>query len=45
MVPFRLPNSTLMPTGNEPDFATPYLYNYLNKQWKSVNQSRAQANQ
>lgn len=30
---------------NEPDFATPYLYNYLNKQYKSVNQSRALANQ
>jgi putative alpha-1,2-mannosidase len=30
---------------NEPDFATPYLYNYLNKQWKSVNQSRAQSRQ
>lgn len=30
---------------NEPDFATPYLYNYLNKQWKSVNQSRQLANQ
>lgn len=30
---------------NEPDFATPYLYNYLNKQHKSVNQTRALANQ
>lgn len=28
---------------NEPDFATPYLYNYINKQWKSVRQSRALA--
>lgn len=34
-----------MNIGNEPDFATPYLYNYLNKQWKSVQQSRALANQ
>lgn len=25
---------------NEPDFATPYLYNYINKQAKSVQQSR-----
>lgn len=25
---------------NEPDFATPYLYNYINKQAKSVMQSR-----
>lgn len=30
---------------NEPDFATPYLYHYLNKQYKSVNQTRALANQ
>lgn len=30
---------------NEPDFATPYLYHYINKQYKSVNQSRALANQ
>lgn len=30
---------------NEPDFATPYLYNYLNKQHKSVNESRILANQ
>ncbi|KAF1357520.1 putative alpha-1,2-mannosidase [Lizonia empirigonia] len=37
--------NTIMNIGNEPDFATPYLYNYLNKQWKSVNQSRAQARQ
>ncbi|KAF2116762.1 glycosyl hydrolase [Lophiotrema nucula] len=37
--------NTLMNIGNEPDFATPYLYNYINKQWKSVNQSRALANQ
>ena len=35
--------TTLMNIGNEPDFATPYLYNYINKQWKSVNQSRALA--
>jgi putative alpha-1,2-mannosidase len=26
---------------NEPDFQTPYLYNYINKQWKSVEMSRA----
>ena len=25
---------------NEPDFATPYLYNYINKQAKSVQMSR-----
>jgi putative alpha-1,2-mannosidase len=30
---------------NEPDFATPYLYNYINKQYKSVNQTRALANE
>lgn len=30
---------------NEPDFATPYLYNYLNKQHKSMHQSRQLANQ
>ena len=30
---------------NEPDFATPYEYNYINKQFKSVNQSRILANQ
>jgi putative alpha-1,2-mannosidase len=28
---------------NEPDFQTPYLYNYLNKQHKSVTQSRSLA--
>ncbi|KAK2602299.1 hypothetical protein N8I77_008846 [Diaporthe amygdali] len=37
--------TTIMNIGNEPDFATPYLYNYLNKQHKSVNQTRALANQ
>ncbi|KAI0470744.1 glycosyl hydrolase [Xylariaceae sp. FL0804] len=37
--------TTIMNIGNEPDFATPYLYNYLNKQHKSVNQSRSLANQ
>ncbi|KAI0123432.1 glycosyl hydrolase [Xylariales sp. AK1849] len=37
--------TTIMNIGNEPDFATPYLYNYLNKQYKSVNQSRILANQ
>lgn len=30
---------------NEPDFATPYLYNYINKQAKSVMQSRSLATQ
>jgi putative alpha-1,2-mannosidase len=30
---------------NEPDFQTPYLYNYINKQWKSVKRSRALARQ
>ncbi|KAK8058436.1 alpha-mannosidase [Apiospora phragmitis] len=37
--------TTIMNIGNEPDFAHPYLYHYLNKQWKSVNQSRQLANQ
>jgi putative alpha-1,2-mannosidase len=37
--------TTIMNIGNEPDFATPYLYHYINKQWKSVNQSRALARQ
>jgi predicted alpha-1,2-mannosidase len=37
--------TTIMNIGNEPDFATPYHYNYINKQFKSVNQSRALANQ
>ncbi|GES57475.1 glycosyl hydrolase [Aspergillus terreus] len=32
--------TTLMNIGNEPDFATPYLYNYINKQAKSVQMSR-----
>ncbi|KAF7566832.1 glycosyl hydrolase [Pyrenophora tritici-repentis] len=35
--------NTLMNIGNEPDFQTPYLYNYINKQYKSVYQSRALA--
>ncbi|KAL2815526.1 glycosyl hydrolase family 92-domain-containing protein [Aspergillus granulosus] len=30
---------------NEPDFATPYLYNYINKQYKSVLRSRELAYQ
>ncbi|KAK5698969.1 hypothetical protein LTR97_006618 [Elasticomyces elasticus] len=34
----------LISHSNEPDFATPYEYNYLNKQWKSVRQSRSLAN-
>ncbi|WPH01986.1 Hypothetical protein R9X50_00484000 [Acrodontium crateriforme] len=37
--------TTIMNIGNEPDFATPYEYNYLNKQWKSVRESRILANQ
>ena len=37
--------TTLMNIGNEPDFATPYLYHYINHQHKSVNQTRALANQ
>lgn len=37
--------TSIMNIGNEPDFATPYLYNYISKQWKSVNQSRALGNQ
>ena len=37
--------TTIMNIGNEPDFPTPYLYNYINKQYKSVNKSRALANQ
>ena len=32
--------TSIMNIGNEPDFATPYLYNYVGKSWKSVNQSR-----
>ncbi|KAL4796892.1 glycosyl hydrolase family 92-domain-containing protein [Aspergillus venezuelensis] len=32
--------TTLMNIGNEPDFATPYLYHYLNKQYKSVQRTR-----
>ncbi|KAJ5460041.1 uncharacterized protein N7458_001593 [Penicillium daleae] len=37
--------TTLINIGNEPDFATPYLYNYINKQAKSVERSRSLANQ
>ncbi|KAI2642292.1 glycoside hydrolase family 92 protein [Xylaria nigripes] len=37
--------TSLMNIGDEPDFATPYHYNYINKQYKSVNQSRALSNQ
>ncbi|KAF2196787.1 hypothetical protein GQ43DRAFT_484658 [Delitschia confertaspora ATCC 74209] len=36
--------TTIMNIANEPDFATPYLYNYINKQYKSVQRSRALAN-
>lgn len=32
-------------TRNEPDFATPYEYNYLNKQYKSVQHARALTNE
>lgn len=32
-------------SSNEPDFATPYEYNYINKQYKSVAQARMLANQ
>lgn len=31
-------------SSNEPDFMTPYLYNYINKQAKSVQISRSLAN-
>ncbi|KAM0722627.1 hypothetical protein Q7P37_002068 [Cladosporium fusiforme] len=37
--------TTIMNIGNEPDFATMYEYHYLNKQAKSVQRSRALANQ
>lgn len=37
--------TTIMNIGNEPDFATPYEYHYLNKQAKSVRQTRQLANQ
>jgi predicted alpha-1,2-mannosidase len=36
--------TTINNVANEPDFQTPYLYNYLNKQWKSVERSRQLAN-
>lgn len=36
--------SSIMNIGNEPGFATPYEYHYLNKQAKSVNQTRDPAN-
>ena len=32
--------TTINNVANEPDFGTPYLYNYLNKQYKSVERSR-----
>lgn len=41
----QVPHLTLQNASNEPDFATPYLYHYINKQYKSVNQSRALANE
>lgn len=37
--------TTIMNIGNEPDFATPYEYHYINKQAKSVRQSRSLGNQ
>ncbi|KAK3680163.1 hypothetical protein LTR78_000540 [Recurvomyces mirabilis] len=37
--------TTLMNIGNEPDFATPYEYNYISKQYKSVQRARELANQ
>lgn len=36
--------TTIFNIGNEPDFATPYLYNYIDKSWKSVKNSREEAN-
>ncbi len=33
-----------MNIGNEPDFGIPYLYNYLNEQWKTVQRNRQLAN-
>jgi len=37
--------TSIMNIGNEPDFATPYEYHYLNKQAKSVQRTRDLANQ
>jgi putative alpha-1,2-mannosidase len=37
--------TSIMNIGNEPDFATPYEYHYLNKQAKSVQRTRALADQ
>lgn len=38
--------TTIFNPGNEPDFMTPFLYNYLGgKQWKSVMRSRAVVDQ
>jgi len=37
--------TSIMNIGNEPDFATPYEYHYLNKQAKSVRRSRELSNQ
>ncbi|KAK4540994.1 hypothetical protein LTR36_008363 [Oleoguttula mirabilis] len=37
--------TSIMNIGNEPDFATPYEYNYINKQYKSVQHARSLANQ
>jgi putative alpha-1,2-mannosidase len=37
--------NTIMNIGNEPDFATPYEYHYLNKQAKSVQRTHELANQ
>jgi putative alpha-1,2-mannosidase len=37
--------TSIMNIGNEPDFATPYEYHYLNKQAKSVQRTRELANE
>ncbi|KAH5104655.1 hypothetical protein HBH72_063640 [Parastagonospora nodorum] len=36
--------TTINNVANEPDFQTPYLYNYISKQFKSVERSRQLAN-
>ncbi|KAI8931791.1 hypothetical protein NX059_011428 [Plenodomus lindquistii] len=36
--------TTINNVANEPDFQTPYLYHYINKQFKSVERSRQLAN-
>lgn len=37
--------TTIINLGNEPSFQSPYLYHFLNKQYKSVNATRILANQ